>query len=389
MKKKIGMKVMALTVAGVMLVGGLVGCDKTKDDKKEDKTTATSEADLEDGGFLDNKNASEVEVLKVGDQKVYLDELNLYGLQYAYTFGLTEENLLSLYSETQTNDAYNKEQLLTQIRQAKIEYQTAKEKGIELTDEESEAIETGVTNFMNSMDAGMLEYFGITEDTVRKSFTEQMYNTALEGSVKHTGDSSDYQCNTIYYLTFLTVQMEGESVVNDADGNPVALDDAAKAKMKEKADAALVELQNGAEPADVAKKYEVTVSSGEESNIIGAYPDEFDAVMVGMKDGEISEVFETEYGYNIVKMITADDKEFAEYFNTYYNSQLDDTALKEEQQKWYASVKIDAEKDLVGDTWERFSLLPYTVWFDNLGITPLVASTEAGSGVAPATSTEK
>jgi len=380
---------MALTVAGVMLVGGLVGCDKTKDDKKEDKTTATSEADLEDGGFLDNKNASEVEVLKVGDQKVYLDELNLYGLQYAYTFGLTEENLLSLYSETQTNDAYNKEQLLTQIRQAKIEYQTAKEKGIELTDEESEAIETGVTNFMNSMDAGMLEYFGITEDTVRKSFTEQMYNTALEGSVKHTGDSSDYQCNTIYYLTFLTVQMEGESVVNDADGNPVALDDAAKAKMKEKADAALVELQNGAEPADVAKKYEVTVSSGEESNIIGAYPDEFDAVMVGMKDGEISEVFETEYGYNIVKMITADDKEFAEYFNTYYNSQLDDTALKEEQQKWYASVKIDAEKDLVGDTWERFSLLPYTVWFDNLGITPLVASTEAGSGVAPATSTEK
>ena len=65
MKKKIGMKVMALTVAGVMLVGGLVGCDKTKDDKKEDKTTATSEADLEDGGFLDNKNASEVEVLKV------------------------------------------------------------------------------------------------------------------------------------------------------------------------------------------------------------------------------------------------------------------------------------------------------------------------------------
>ena len=183
------MKVMALTVAGVMLVGGLVGCDKTKDDKKEDKTTATSEADLEDGGFLDNKNASEVEVLKVGDQKVYLDELNLYGLQYAYTFGLTEENLLSLYSETQTNDAYNKEQLLTQIRQAKIEYQTAKEKGIELTDEESEAIETGVTNFMNSMDAGMLEYFGITEDTVRKSFTEQMYNTALEGSVKHTGDS--------------------------------------------------------------------------------------------------------------------------------------------------------------------------------------------------------
>ena len=383
------MKVMALTVAGVMLVGGLVGCDKTKDDKKEDKTTATSEADLEDGGFLDNKNASEVEVLKVGDQKVYLDELNLYGLQYAYTFGLTEENLLSLYSETQTNDAYNKEQLLTQIRQAKIEYQTAKEKGIELTDEESEAIETGVTNFMNSMDAGMLEYFGITEDTVRKSFTEQMYNTALEGSVKHTGDSSDYQCNTIYYLTFLTVQMEGESVVNDADGNPVALDDAAKAKMKEKADAALVELQNGAEPADVAKKYEVTVSSGEESNIIGAYPDEFDAVMVGMKDGEISEVFETEYGYNIVKMITADDKEFAEYFNTYYNSQLDDTALKEEQQKWYASVKIDAEKDLVGDTWERFSLLPYTVWFDNLGITPLVASTEAGSGVAPATSTEK
>lgn len=383
------MRVMALTVAGVMLVGGLVGCDKTKDDKKEDKTTATSEADLEDGGFLDNKNASEVEVLKVGDQKVYLDELNLYGLQYAYTFGLTEENLLSLYSETQTNDAYNKEQLLTQIRQAKIEYQTAKEKGIELTDEESEAIETGVTNFMNSMDAGMLEYFGITEDTVRKSFTEQMYNTALEGSVKHTGDSSDYQCNTIYYLTFLTVQMEGESVVNDADGNPVALDDAAKAKMKEKADAALVELQNGAEPADVAKKYEVTVSSGEESNIIGAYPDEFDAVMVGMKDGEISEVFETEYGYNIVKMITADDKEFAEYFNTYYNSQLDDTALKEEQQKWYASVKIDAEKDLVGDTWERFSLLPYTVWFDNLGITPLVASTEAGSGVAPATSTEK
>lgn len=383
------MRVMALTVVGVMLVGGLVGCDKTKDDKKEDKTTATSEADLEDGGFLDNKNASEVEVLKVGDQKVYLDELNLYGLQYAYTFGLTEENLLSLYSETQTNDAYNKEQLLTQIRQAKIEYQTAKEKGIELTDEESEAIETGVTNFMNSMDAGMLEYFGITEDTVRKSFTEQMYNTALEGSVKHTGDSSDYQCNTIYYLTFLTVQMEGESVVNDADGNPVALDDAAKAKMKEKADAALVELQNGAEPADVAKKYEVTVSSGEESNIIGAYPDEFDAVMVGMKDGEISEVFETEYGYNIVKMITADDKEFAEYFNTYYNSQLDDTALKEEQQKWYASVKIDAEKDLVGDTWERFSLLPYTVWFDNLGITPLVASTEAGSGVAPATSTEK
>lgn len=368
MKKK-GIKMVALMLSGALLVGSIVGCDNTNSTEETATTEASSTKETDDTGFLDNTNAGTTKVLKVGDEDIYLNEVNLYALQYGYAYGLTVDTVTGAYSDTQTYDAYHKEQLLTQIREAKIEYIIAQKEGIELTAEQQASIDTGVTNFMKAMDATMLSYFGITEDTVRKVVTEQTYASALEATVEFDGDVDEYQITTIYYLTFLTYEMdENGNLKTDEDGNYVELSADEKANKKELADEALGKIKAGTSIEDIATEYELTNTSGEQSNVYGNFTDEFNTEVEKLSDGEMSEVFESPYGYNIIKMKVKDNKDMAEDLKSYYASSQKSAALKKKQNEWYSSVEINEEDDMYDGIWDSFSFVPFATWFDQLGL---------------------
>ncbi len=357
MMKKISIRHVALIMSMILLMGALVGCDGKTPDTEGGKET----------GFIDNTNASKTEVMKIGDEIVYLDEVNVYALQYAYAFALTTKDLDVVTGENTTYNDYHKEQLLSKIREAKIEYIVAKQEGIELSEDQLTAIETGVKNFMNAMDDTMLSYFGITEDIVRKCFVEQMYNTALEATVEYEGDIEDYQITTIYYLTFLTVQMDEEgNLVADEAGNPMKLSDDDIEDVKKKADEALEKVNNGEDIEKVAEEYNLTYTSGEQSSVYGNFTEEMNAEIEKLEDGQVSDIFESPYGYNIIKMITKNDEEAAVNFKDYYKDSLRDQALLDKQTEWFKSVEIDVVNDMYEGVWDKFSFVPFTTWFEKL-----------------------
>ncbi len=356
--KKASIRRIALIMSVILLMGVLVGCEKDTTTEGGDETS-----------FLDNTDASKTEVMKVGDEIVYLDEVNVYALQYAYSFALTTGDLSVATGENTTYSDYHKEQLLSKIREAKIEYYVAKQEGIELTEEQMASMNTGVKNFMNAMDDAMLDYFGITEEVVRKCFLEQMYNSALEATVEYEGEIEDYQITTIYYLTFLTVQMDEEgNLVTDESGNPMTLSDDDIEDVKTKADEALAKINDGEDIEAVAEEYGLSYTSGEQSSVYGNFADEMNVEIDKLEDGENSDVFTSDYGYNIVKLITKNNEDEAANFKEYYKSSMRDQALLDKQTEWFKSVEIDVVNDMYDDTWDRFSFVPFTAWFEQLGL---------------------
>lgn len=356
-------KGLVLLLVGAMMLS-VVGCD---DKNNDDNTSKSSESTNYNPG-----DAATTKVVKIGEETVYLDEMNLYCLNYAYSYGITPEMVESAYSDSMTYDEYFKQQVIGKLRETKIEYIVAKSQNIELTDEQLETVETAVTNMQASMDKEIFELLGITEDTIRRVYTEQMYVTALESSVEPEQapeNLDELQFNHIYYLTFPTVEVSATGAAKkDDDGNYISVSDEEKEEALANAEEAKKKLEDGSEPADVAAEYNISSYSDENRGAIGSYSDNINEAIAELKDGEISDVIETSLGYSIIKVITANDEEFAEYYRDYYASQTQDSALSAQKQEWFTTVAIDEENDLFGDVWTNYSFLPIAKEFDKLGV---------------------
>ena len=85
---------------------------------------------------------------------------------------------------------------------------------------------------------------------------------------------------------------------------------------------------------DLIKEYDIEASSGEERNYDGAYSDELNKVLEDMKEGDISDVVETDAGYMVVRMDNPDDTDYKEYALHYAAMQSVQTQIGTLQQSW-------------------------------------------------------
>ena len=135
---------------------------------------------------------------------------------------------------------------------------------------------------------------------------------------------------------------------NVASGAPVT--DAIKAEARKKIDDVASQLKNGADFAEMAKKYSEDTASAPNGGDIGliskgATVPEFENVAFALEIGKISDVIETTYGYHILKVT----EKKASYVQTY--DEVKDTAKSyllsnkqmEEWQKFVYSL-VDAAK---------------------------------------------
>lgn len=135
---------------------------------------------------------------------------------------------------------------------------------------------------------------------------------------------------------------------NVASGAPVT--DAIKAEARKKIDDVASQLKNGADFAEMAKKYSEDTASAPNGGDIGliskgATVPEFENVAFALEIGKVSDVIETTYGYHILKVT----EKKASYVQTY--DEVKDTAKSyllsnkqmEEWQKFVYSL-VDAAK---------------------------------------------
>lgn len=306
-------------------------------------------------------------VFTVGEEEVYLDEVNFCILQNVVNLGITTDML----DNTKANDGssaaeYYKQEILELITDYKVEYITAKKQGLVITEEEENSVRSDAVQFMGMIHGSVLSRLGITQDMVIEVYRQRYLAKKLEDTVTEDLETEEQNFCTMYMMLFPKVEMEenGDYKRQDDGETPIMLSEEDIEKRKQDADAAYQELIDGAEHETVADKYGVAAYSGEESNLSGSFGEPFSQYAESLKDGEYSPVLETESCYAILKMLTANNEEFAEQILSYYNADVEKEKIEEEKKRWYEEAEIDGPQ-FKGNIWKDVSLYDFTQYVED------------------------
>lgn len=306
-------------------------------------------------------------VFTVGQEEVYLDEVNLCILQNVVNLEITTDSLENTTAQDGSEAAeYYKQEILELIRDYKVEYMVAKKQGIVLTEEEEKSIRSDAVQFVGNISGTILNQLGITQDCVTEVFKQRYLAKKLEDDVKDDVTVEKQNYATMYMLLFPKVEMtENGDYKRQEDGEtPVMLSEEKIAQRKKEADAAYEELLDGAKIEDVANQYGVSAFSGEESNLAESFGTPFSEYAQSLKENEYSPVLETESCYAILKMIEVNNQDLADQIMSYYKADLEKEKITEKKKQWYEETGVSEELEFAGSTWKAISLYDFTKFME-------------------------
>lgn len=295
------------------------------------------------------KDPSKVLVMKVGEQEIYLNEVNYYALSVVESMGITKGTDMSEeYNATYpTLDDAVKAQLLLQIRQTAILYQKAQEQEITLDDSQKQEVEELVSQYKEKYDADTLKAYGIDDVLLTEMYTRYKMIRTLEAQLASELTASETEeYGTIETLAFLTVMVDGSgNAVTDEDGNYQYLTDAEKSQKKIQAEEALEKAKNGESFEDLIEEYGLASTSGTTHATTASLQSTYQ-----LQNGEISEVLEEDFGYVIVHMVAQKDEDYTAIVKEYNSNQ----AVQDQENAWFDNFVI-SEDDLETDVWNAFT----------------------------------
>ena len=350
-KKYLKKQAVASVLALSMAAASLTGCSNGLISSKKESSKV---------GTMTQEEASTTKVMVIGDYDIYMDELLVYAIQAMVT------NNGTLASVKANPDTY-KEQTLSLIRTTKILYDVTQHNDVTLDDSDMETTNNTIDNFLGSMPDGLLEKYGISEDVVRKVFTEQTYVSKFENDIKNDMGKKvqsdieekvkDYNFTIFDYILFPTVETTEDDVpATNTDGSYKYVSDDAKEKAKENAEALLEELKAGGDAASLAQKYGVSNYYFERTGYVGSFTDSVNKAVENLKAGECSGVLEEELGYAVIHMQTDHDEELLKNYAYAVASDTVDSQFEKLETQWLSSIEVDPEKDMEGTVWADYDL---------------------------------
>ena len=350
-KKHLKKQVVASVLALSMAAASLTGCSNGLSSSKKESSNV---------GTMTQEEASTTKVMVIGDYDIYMDELLVYAIQAMVT------NNGTLASVKANPDTY-KEQTLSLIRTTKILYDVTQHNDVTLDDSDMETTNNTINNFLKSMPDGLLEKYGISEDVVRKVFTEQTYVSKFENDIKNDMGKTiqddveekvkDYNFMVFDYILFPTVETtEDDTPATNTDGSYKYVDDAAKQKAKENAEALLKELEAGGDAETLATKYGVSNYYFERTGYVGSFTDSINKAVENMKAGDCSGVLEEKLGYAVIHMKSDHDEELLKNYAYAVASDTVDDQFDKLEEQWLSTIEVDTEKDMEGTVWADYDL---------------------------------
>ena len=350
-KKYLKKQVVASVLALSMAAASLTGCSNGLSSSKKESSNV---------GTMTQEEASTTKVMVIGDYDIYMNELLVYAIQAMVT------NNGTLASVKANPDTY-KEQTLSLIRTTKILYDVTQHNDVTLDDSDMETTNNTINNFLKSMPDGLLEKYGISEDVVRKVFTEQTYVSKFENDIKNDMGKTiqddveekvkDYNFMVFDYILFPTVETtEDDTPATNTDGSYKYVDDAAKQKAKENAEALLKELEAGGDAETLATKYGVSNYYFERTGYVGSFTDSINKAVENMKAGDCSGVLEEKLGYAVIHMKSDHDEELLKNYAYAVASDTVDDQFDKLEEQWLSTIEVDTEKDMEGTVWADYDL---------------------------------
>lgn len=246
------------------------------------------------------------EVFKIGESSCSVPEIMVYltNLQNQYEAVYGEKIWETTIDGKSLSDNV-KEVALSRIAQVKTMTLLANQQGIVLDDHEKEKVDNITDIYFDSLTSQERTSMGVDRDVIHSLYEEYALSTKLYESIIRdvNPEISDDEARTI------TVQHIFIKTYNyDDDGNKVGYNSEHRNEARQLAQELRQRIADGEDFEVLAKEYsddeEVTISFGK-----GEKDTAFEVAAFELGSDELSEVVETEYGYQIIKCLSTFNRE--------------------------------------------------------------------------------
>lgn len=201
-----------------------------------------------------------------------------------------------------------------------------------------------------------LEKIGVNDEYIKNQQSQDLaikkYQKDFEDKTKISDDEAKKYYDKNKDEFYVDEVQASHILISTTDENDKPLSDAKKKEAKKKAEEILNQIKDGGDFEKLAKENSSCPSSEKGGDLgyfgKGRMVPEFDKVAFELKEGEISEIVETQFGYHIIKLV--DKKQETTPFDEVKDS-IKQKLVKEKFNKKVEEViknsKIDTNKDLL------------------------------------------
>ncbi len=302
---------------------------------------------------------SDAIVATCGDEELTLGYMNFYA---HYTQANYDSMFVAYYGEDYwTNEAYIDEDGNTMedsiknavMEEAELECVLDEHRadyGVEITDEELEAMQAAGEEFMSENEKDAINAMGATADYVAQmlyyqTVAERMQE-AIEAEVGEDLDIADYARRTFSYIQIDTAGY------TDEDGDYVEYTDDDFENLENEAEIIDVEAKNDFDQA--AEDFGYTVSTysygeDEDSEEDGGFSEAVIQVADTLQEGEVSDVIDGGDYLYIIRLDSEDDQDAAESAMSEASSQIKSDHFSEVTEEYLEDTEITVDESL----WEK------------------------------------
>lgn len=307
--------------------------------------------------------------LTMGSTSISMDEANFYTYimksQYEAYYG-TEIWSMEVEEGVTFGDSM-KEMVNDTLVEMLILNSKADDYGVSLTDEDNTVIDEYIESFKASVTEEEMAEEGITEDVIRsvvgKSYiASHVYDAMMdEEEVELTDEEkADATCIKVQHILISTT----DTTTTDEDGNTVDMSEdeiaAYKEEQKALAETVLEKAKAGEDFEALSEEYTAENAGFEFSfDKTGFDPvnysymvEAFYTASWNLKEGEISELVESEYGYHIIKCISLNDEEATQANLDMVISERQSTSLDEKMTQMVEEAEYKVSSD-----WENYKIV--------------------------------
>ncbi len=250
---------------------------------------------------------------KVGETEFSNEEVDKVKSILTATQSYTDADYLSEFKESKDNDDKVKDEVVSYMIDNEVVYQQAQKEKIKVTDDEVNQKYSQIEKMLdtNQEYKKLLDDAGVDEDylkeTIKKDLAVQKYRENFEQDLKVT-DKEVEKYYKEHKDEFKEESVEAYHIlVSTLDDNNKPVDDSKKEELKSKAESLLKEIKNGGDFEKIAKENSDDKSSGKKGGYLGYFTKDsknaqFTKEAFKLEKGQVSNVFETPFGYEIVKV---------------------------------------------------------------------------------------
>ena len=250
---------------------------------------------------------------KVGETEFSNEEVDKVKSILTATQSYTDADYLAQFKESKDNDDKIKQEVISYMIDNEVVYQQAQKDKIKVTDDEVNQKYSQIEKMLdtNQEYKKLLDDAGVDEDylkeTIKKDLAVQKYRENFEQDLKVT-DKEVEKYYKEHKDEFKEESVEAYHIlVSTLDDNNKPVDDSKKEELKSKAESLLKEIKNGGDFEKIAKENSDDKSSGKKGGYLGYFTKDsknaqFTKEAFKLEKGQVSSVFETPFGYEIVKV---------------------------------------------------------------------------------------